>query len=175
MRLALISLFAALTIPVHAQRTSDIPRASGGGELSLAVVATWEAHGQPQAGGDPRSAPMTLDLLVLWRGSPGWLKTQPSQGAGNQLFAGPGYPERTHQVSVRGRMLELRVDSRANTATVDGRQISLNGVNVVMIDRVDSGQPRIAGVTWIDPSLSAAPDIIELLQRSPLLQEFVKG
>lgn len=171
--LVLCACLAAATISADAQRSRDIPRSSGGGELSPSVVATWEAHGEPQRSA-PGPASMTLDLLVLWRGKPGWLMTQPSQSGENaSLFAGPGFPDRGHQVWVRGRKLELRVDSKTNTAVVEGKEVSLQGVNVVMIDGVDTGKITLATL-WVEPTLSATTDLSEVLRQSTTLQDFVK-
>lgn len=161
-----------IAAPVHAQRPVDVPRASGGGELSPSVVATWEAHGDPQTSGAV-SGGMTLDLLVLWRGRPRWLDTGPTQAGQNMLFAGPGFPDRVHQVMVHGRRLELRVDSTTNTAVIGNQEIPLQGVNVLMVDGVDSGQLDVQTM-WVDPALSATTDLSEVLRQSPLLEDFVQ-
>lgn len=85
---------------------------------------------------------------MLWRGSPGWLATRPAQSGNNELFAALG-SDRIHRVSVRGQKLELRVDTKTNTAVIRGLEVPLNGVNVLMIDDVDRPSPSVAGVLWI--------------------------
>ncbi len=120
---------------------------------------------------------MILDLLVLWRGNPGWLATPSAHAGQNRLFAGPGFPDRAHQVWVRGRKLELRVDSKTNRALIQGHEIPLNGVNVVMIDDVDKGKVRITGVMWVDPQFPppGESELDAMLKQSRALQDFVRG
>ncbi len=78
---------------------------------------------------------------------------------------------------VRGRKLELRVDSNTNVALIQGPEIPLNGVNVVMIDDVDTAKVRITGVMWVDPQfpLPGESELDAMLKRSPALQDFVRG
>jgi hypothetical protein len=49
-------------------------------------------------------------------------------------------PRRRH-----GRLLELRIDAKSNTARIQDQVIPLQGSNVVMIDDVDAATVRIAG------------------------------
>ena len=47
------------------------------------------------------------------------------------------------------------------------------GVNVVMIDGVDTGKITLATL-WVEPTLSATTDLSEVLRQSTTLQDFVK-
>jgi hypothetical protein len=140
---------------------------SGGGELSPTVVETFEAHEG------------TLDLLVLWRGKAGWLQLGPSQAGANQSFIGAGGSARIHRVSVHGRPLELRVDTKTNTAHIQDQVIPLQGVNVLLIDEVDQATVRVAGTLWVDPKMSFNPfsredPVSAIIAQSPLLADYVK-
>src|SRR5262245_35890104 len=94
-----VVLITLLTPFVFAQTQRMGARGGGGGEISPTVVMTFE------------TADGKLELLVLWRGTPGWLQAAPSRGGANQSFIGAGsYPMRSHVVSARGKPLELRID-----------------------------------------------------------------
>jgi len=133
----------------------------GGGELSPRVVVTWAGHGD---GSDS-----TLDLLVLWRGKAGWLQGGASIGAGGTA--------RIHSVSVQGRQLELRVDNKTNTAHIQDQAIPLQGVNVLLLDDVDSATVRVAGTMWVEPKLAdltKSDPITVLIKESALLTDYLK-
>jgi hypothetical protein len=137
----------------------------GGGELSPTVVATYEVHGR------------MLDLLVLWRGKAGWLATRPTQGGSNQSLFSAGGSARTHSVVVHGRSLELRVDTKTNTAHIQEQVIPLQGVNVLLIDDVESPAVRVAGTLWVDPQLQdglVGDPISALVKQSPILADYLK-
>ena len=73
-----------------------------------------------------------LTLLVLWRGSPGWFWSVEggSGGAG-------GSGDRMFQVvNAGGLTFRIEYDFQAGTATVEGRTVTLNDTNVVLVDNV---------------------------------------
>jgi len=80
---------------------------------------------------------VSIDLLILWRGSPGWMY-RPT-GSGSSSGGGPG----------RGRMIEFSIyqgglhltatyDPPLGTVDVLGERVNLKDANVVLVDRVDS-------------------------------------
>jgi hypothetical protein len=141
---------------------------SGIGPVTPSIAATWAGRRAP--GVTDSFAPATLDLLVLWRGAHGW--HEKSAGQSVESGAGPRI-DATHAVWVGSRKLELRVDSTTNTAYLEGQALSLEGVNVVMVDNVTSNV-HVAGTAWIDPSFTLSADLVSTLaKRSPAVAEFV--
>ena len=141
---------------------------SGISPVSPSITATWAGRKAP--GVTDAFAPATLDLLVLWRGAPGW--HEKSAGQSVESGKGPGI-EAIHTVWAGSRKLELRVDSTTNTAHFEGQALSLDAVNVVMVDNVTSNV-RFAGTAWIDPSFTLSADFVStLVKRSPAVTEFV--
>src|SRR5688500_20402349 len=100
---------------------------SGVSPVSPSIAATWAGRRAP--GVTDAFAPATLDLLVLWRGAPGW--HEKSAGQSVDGGTGPGI-EAIHTVWAGSRKLELRVDSKTNTAYFEGQALSHDGVNVLM-------------------------------------------
>jgi hypothetical protein len=158
---------ATLIVVTTAITFAQTNRIGGGGEVSPTVVATFE-------GWDGK-----LELLVLWRGAVGWLRAAPSQGGANQLSMGAGsYPMRRHTVTVRGRHLELRIDEN-NIGHIQDQAIPLQGMNVLMLDDVDSQQVRVVGTLLVDApfpmQLPVAGDPIHtIIEQSAVLRAFVK-
>jgi len=147
-------------------------QASGGSSSSRVasptVVATYRAHD----GGDGTSI---LDLLVLWRGSPGWFMRVNGASSGSGLNGGFGQWYSYQWASYSGITLMVEYDSARNTAKIRDREISLNNANVVLIDGVDSSNPTFLGTQWIDPSLSGTGDPVPtIMKRSPELFEFLR-
>ena len=69
-------------------------------------------------------------------------------------------------------MLELRIDEKTNVAYIQDQVIPLQGLNVLLIDDVDSSAVRIS-TAWIDPMLDLSRDpVSQLLKQSALLSEF---
>jgi hypothetical protein len=155
-------LTIALIVLTTAVTSAQLKRMSGGGELSPTAVATWEGHDG------------MLDLLVLWRGSAGWLQTAPATSGANQpLFDVGGYPiQRVHAVAARGKRLELRIEN--NIAHIQDQTIPLQGVNVLMLDDVDGAAVKVAGTLMVEPRLPAGDPIRSIIAQSPLLTDYVK-
>jgi hypothetical protein len=168
MRLLLIAFIATFSVATSGQ---EIPRASGGGQWGSTVAFTWEAHAQ--AGANPLGTVYQLDLLVLWRGSPGWAETPPAQGGANlPLTTGPTADRtRTHRVWVQGRELPLRVNG--DVAEIQTHKISLKGFNVILIDNVGNPTVTIAGTLRIDPQLPSMVTMETFMQRHPTIRQFV--
>jgi hypothetical protein len=108
----------------------------------------------------------TLELLVLWRGSPGWFwRDQGKGGSGSSSsgggIGGPGAPMmRTEWISQGGVTLNLRFDPTSGRLWILDQEIPLNGANVVLVDGVDEpGGPRVAGTVHIEPSFDSLTDM----------------
>ncbi len=147
--------------------------------------------------------PATLELLVLWRGTPGWF-LRPASGGGSVSFENtveyprPGRdasrPEqargalagrrRGSTVTIRqgSVLLELRFDPESAIVYVQEHLVRLNEDNVVLVDDVDGPDgPQVAGTLRIDPGFTVGRsdeppfDGFEvLLQRSEELLGFLR-
>jgi hypothetical protein len=144
---------------------------SGGGELSGSVSATWTAIGPPPNG------PWTLDLLVLWRGTPGWWHTP---GIGSMTASDNpigGQPRLiTQSVAVGGRTLELRFDPQTREARLQSQLVNLGEGNVLLVDDVDHATgPRIVGSVRVDSVFDNSGNGMDaLLRQSPELVDFLR-
>jgi hypothetical protein len=148
--------------------------ASGSGVVSPAVVATWFTHREPAGG-------WALELLVLWRGTPGWFMAGGGSGGSGGGSSPPSAVEGQRGPEVQrlffgGLRLEVRFDPVTGTAQIQDEVIALQGVNVILVDEVDSARGlRIAGTEWVDPQLPESPVQIEaVVRRSPELFSFLR-
>jgi hypothetical protein len=122
-----------------------------------------------------------LDLLVLWRGTPGWFMAGSGGGASGGGSSPPSAGEGQRGPEVQrlffgGLSLEVQFDPVTGTAQIEDEAVSLQGVNVILVDEVDSAHGlRIAGTEWVDPQLPESPVQIEaLVRRSPELFSFLR-
>ena len=116
-----------------------------------------------------------LELLVLWRGTPGWF------AAGDSGSSGGGGSSRgtwSHRFSEGGHTFEISGDSSARTADILGRTFDLTKGNAILIDGVDAPEgPRIVGTLLVDTRLpdGTGPNrILPLLGRSKELREYLR-
>jgi hypothetical protein len=90
----------------------------------------------------------TVDILILWRGSPGWSFRR--TGLGGAMGGGSPVRDGTVSFSVQegGLQLTAHYDPAAQVATILGERVELKGANVVFVDRVDSADgPVIVGTS----------------------------
>lgn len=128
----LLVIAAFTSSPLHGQ-PRGMGMSSGSRVVSPAVVATWISQYEP-----PRFT--ELELLVLWRGTPGWFmrsdggeSTSGSMGPPGQSggVAGERGPV-VHQISFGGLKLVLRFDPQTRSAQIQDREISLSDANVIL-------------------------------------------
>lgn len=110
------------------------PAGSSGGTapVSASVMATdmcvVDATGQGR-----------LELLVLWRGSPGWFRKSTGgasgSGAGGTMAGGPSPMIRSEWISQGGINLTVRFDPAARKAWIQEKEIALDDANVVLVAR----------------------------------------
>lgn len=139
--------------------------------VSPAVVATWMVRRDPNASSE-------LDLLVLWRGSPGWfLKegTQESSG-GSSSSAGGQNDLVFERASFGGIRLQVVFDGSKRTARVLDDEVELGSDNVILVDDVDGANgPQIARSMKVDGQFAKEPaEINEIVSRNPELYEFLR-
>ena len=176
-RFLLLGVLASVSL--HAQAPPRLPSwdSSGSRVVSPAVAATLITKHWQSGDGE-------LKLLVLWRGSPGWFleggqdSRSGSSTWGGTSAGGPGGSSGTvdHQVLLGGLTLNLQFNRRTRTARVQDTEVSLQNANVILVDRVDSGDAlMVVGTRWIDPQISGAPVRIEqVLGRSSELVAFLR-
>ena len=131
--------------------------------ISPVVVASWfterAANGREQ-----------LQLLVLWRGTPGWFM------GGGQDKSSTLYPANvsTRRMTYGRVTLTLDYDWRKRVAVVNGETITLGDHNVLFVDDVDAA-PRIVDRLRIDPAMpGSSAQIGVVLQRVPQVMSFLK-
>src|SRR5688572_29417990 len=93
----------------------------------------------------------TLQLLILWRGSPGWFRQGGGSGGGGSM-GGPNPTIRSECISQGGVNLTVRFDPAARKVWIQDKEIVLDDANVVLVDGVDSpAGPQVVGTLRIDP------------------------
>jgi hypothetical protein len=168
MRLLVVCLLFQTAAIVAATQTGNAAIA-GSGLVSPSVVASYQASGNMPTG------PLRIDLLVLWRGSPGWFDQRTS-------IVGAGGSDGVHVVKLATRTLEIQFDSRARTVQVQGQVVALQQNNVLLLDEVDSpGGAKLAGVLRVDATISPSAGgglnvdpIDAMLQQAPELVKYLR-
>lgn len=113
-----------------------------------------------------------LELVVLWRGAPGWFLAGSGQGAsyseGNATFSAA--------LNYGGRQLSVSYEAARHTALIQGTAVDVpNGANVILVDGVDlSTVPAIGGVVSVDSHLEGDPTFASLLGGSAEIVSFVR-
>jgi hypothetical protein len=119
-----------------------------------------------------------LDLLVLWRGAPGWFIGH--GGARGGVAGGSTGPDGVEVLTSRihyGEVdLELVFDPQARIVQLEGRSIPLGDANVLLIDEVDGPHgPAFAGARRVEPTIPESGRRIDLvLRRSTELLEYLR-
>lgn len=166
-----IALIAAVIGSLDYAPQLPVATSGGGGELSSSVSATFTAHGPPPNG------PWTLELLVLWRGSPGWWQT-PGIGSSTSVDSPIGGQRRlvTQSVSVGGRALELQFDPQTREARLQTQVVALGENNVLLVDDVDGATgARIVGSVQVEPVFEQSANGVDaLVRQSPELLDFLR-
>jgi hypothetical protein len=120
---------------------------SGTAPVSPSVMATELASVDASGRG-------TLQLLILWRGTPGWfMRGGGGSGSGGGGSMGPG-SSMTYSlwVSQGGVNLTVRFDPAARKLWIQDAEVALSDANVVLLDAVDSpAGPQVVRALRIDP------------------------
>ncbi len=162
----------ALTVAsgdVRAQqsRTTPITPLQSGGATSVispVVVAQWFTN--------RKTGVEELELLVLWRGAPGWF-LQPG-GAGGS-FSGTGTQNYTW-IKYGSVSLSLDFDAAKRIVTIQGKELVLAGNNVLFVDDVDTPSgPRVAGAIAVSRSMpGSSGQIAPVLRSSPRIMSYLQ-
>jgi hypothetical protein len=170
---AVVLLVAVALNSIHAQPPRRTPPGSrGGGGGTMPTSASVMVTSQTRYVGDTHE----LELLVLWRGTPGWWATgSSSSSGGGGAIGGGGW---SHRFSQGGHTFEISGDSNAHTVDILGRTFDLTKGNAILIDGVDSPEgPRVVGTLMVDPLLPDGGDpnqILMLLGRVKELREYLR-
>jgi hypothetical protein len=135
--------------------------------VSSTVVATFCGHRQADE--------EVLDLLILWRGTPGWFQRGPGGGGGGSRTFGAGTNGEVSQYQTYG---DVRIAFAANfdtkVVTIGRSTVQLAHINTVMIDDVD-GNWRSPATQWTEPRLPLAGDWnVVLVRRSSALLRYLR-
>ena len=130
--------------------------------VSSTVVATFCGHRQ--------GANEILDLLIVWRGAPGWFHNRHFGGGGggfNQFGAGTKGYVAMHQ-AYGDVTIRFDADFDANTVTIGEQTVALDRMNTILVDRVDRPDVhQISAMRWTAPRLPLGGDVnLILVQRS---------
>src|SRR5262245_59733843 len=133
--LAILTLWASCWAGAGAGQQRPAPLSAQTQPLSPAVLATMLSRGQE------------LELVVLWRGSPGWFlqgsRRGASGGESGGIFSGT--------LNYGGRELRLSFERDRRTASIQGKSVTLpENANVILVDNVDrEAGPAVAGLLHI--------------------------
>ena len=161
-----LALSAIAAVGAQVERT----RVTGARVVSVSAAATWFNR-------TAASDPPEVQLLVLWRGTPGWVMrggAQSSTGIGREETLPDGRRGPTsHTALVGGLALTAQIDADGAVARIQGRSIPLKGVNVVLVDNVDSAQGLTVSTRWVSPRLTSTDVVGSIVSRSPELYAFI--
>jgi hypothetical protein len=122
--------------------------------VSSTVVATFCGHDQ--------GANEMLDLLIVWRGSPGWFQNRHLGGGGggfNKFGAGTKGYVAMHQ-AYGDVTISFDADFDANTVAIGERTVALGRMNTIVVDKVDRpGVHQISAMRWTEPRLPLGGDV----------------
>jgi len=163
------TLTAIVMLWAFGQTVPQQPRESASCQsdiVSSTVVATFCGHRQ----GDNE----IVDLLILWRGKPGWFQRNGaggSGGGGSRRF-GAGTNGVVSQSEYYGAVtIAFRADFDSGSATIGQSTIKLDRINTIVVDDVDRDW-RITNTRWTGPALPLVGDWnLVLANRS---REFVR-
>jgi hypothetical protein len=131
----------------------------GSNIVSSTVVSTYCGHRMGSA--------EILDLLILWRGTPGWFQRRGggSVGTGGSSQLGGDTKGHVSQYSTYNDVtIGFDADFDANTVKIGEELIALDSVNTVFVDGVDGPWARrISGTRWIEPTLALTSDMNKML------------
>ena len=160
-------LVAAFALSGQSRETASC----GSNIVSSTVVATFCGH--------RLDSDEMLDLLILWRGNPGWFQRREggSVGAGGSRQFGAGTKGHVSQYSTYGGVtIGFDADFDSNIVTIGEESVRLNSVNTILVDDIDEpGARRISATRWTEPRLPLSGDMnLILAQRSRELLDYLR-
>ena len=157
--LGLALTLAVSALPVVAQRSTS----SGNETISPSVIRTSYITRDS-------TGVSTLDLLVLWRGSPGWFLRRTG------LASSAGSSGDTEYVREGGVYLTVAFNRATRVARVLDEDVPLlNGANVILVDKVDDPSgPLVVKTLKATGNLGALGLVSHLILDSPELLDYLR-
>ena len=154
-------------VGAQTSRRPDLPPNAIGWTGGTSVVSsTTLAMESVRLDGNTR----TLQLLVLWRGSPGWLYKGGSTRSGGS--------ESPTMSSERGDVkVEVSMNAAARQIWVQGKPHQLGSANVILVDHVDgSDGAEVVGMITVEPNFEGPnrDGLVHALKVSKELRDFVQ-
>ena len=104
-----------------------------------------------------------LEVLVLWRGTPGW--SQPTGSSGSSSSGGSSGGSWSERYSRGSFSFEISGDARTRTANILGRTLDLTKGNAILVEGADSPNgPQIARTLVVDTPLPNGANLNEILK-----------
>ena len=160
----------------------QVPRESSSCQFSIVSSTVVLAYCGHRAGDEE-----VLDLLIAWRGKPGWFQQRGmgrSGGGGRRTFAvgvngrpGTGLKGRVSDYATYNDVtIAFDADFDAGTVAIGDETVPLKGVNALLIDQVDgAGAAAAPARFWIEPRLPLGGDVhLALARRSRQLRQFLR-
>jgi hypothetical protein len=162
----LLLLLVPLILPAQ-----DIPRrpatissgvSSATQVISPVAVVTWVTR--------DGSNYTEIDLVVVWRGSPGWFRSSTQRGS-----SGGSAGKFQASVTYGDVRLDVALTTSPRVVTIQETPVPLDQKNVVLVDNVDSPSgPDVVKTLWVDPALADQHRIGPVLGRSPEIVAFLR-
>ncbi len=161
-----MSLVAAAACSLLVVPSAQMQRTAWGetNTISPSVIENAFAHREP-------SGSWRLDLLVLWRGAPGWFLAGGANGTTSS--GGTGRPVVVHNRHADVDF-DIIFDRGAGIARVAGTAIRLDEANVVLVDGMPK-QQKIVGTRLVTSPIDEPPIGLQAIFRaSPELDAFLR-
>ena len=153
---------------VGGQQSSPAPIVLGNpggatGVISPVVVAQWFTN--------RKAGVEELELLVLWRGMPGWF-LQPGGSGGSDSGTG------SHSTWIKygAVSVSLEFDATTRRVIIQGKEVTLSDNNVLFVDDVDlSSGPRVVGMMAVSRAMPGSfGQIAPILRSSSRIMSFLR-
>ncbi len=158
---------AGLSLPASFQAGGRSGRSSSGFSSSRPVspvaVVTWFGRHAGDAA--------VLELLVVWRGSPGWFLAGQSGGSGGGGMGGDV------NATLRYGAVHLSVSysPAKDVVTIQDTESRLGGNNVVLVDHVDTPDgPKVVATHRVDPAVPDSKQVEVAMRRSHEVIAFLR-
>ena len=117
--------------------------------VSSTVVATFCGHRDGNR--------ELLDLLILWRGKPGWFHGAQSGSGGTRVFGARTRGKVFAYQTYGDVTFAFDVDFDTQAAKIGRATVVLDRINTVVVDDVD-GDSRVSATRWTEPRLPLVAD-----------------
>jgi hypothetical protein len=136
--------------------------------VSSTVVAAYCSHRE----GDNE----LVDLLIAWRGQPGWFGDGATGGGGRRRFVAWTNGRVSQSAIYNDVTIAFDADFDSGTVAIGDVTVTLTGVNALLIDQVERADARpMPTRLWIEPDLPLGLNVnLVMAQRSRELLKFIR-